>query len=162
MLSRLRKDYKEVCNMDFKTFFVKKIVLGFFISFTCISIAMLVVGLIYEPDATFGYDLFLSPLLFSLVAVIPSFIHYANHELSVKAIIIRKVLHLVLLEVLILGILAYANRLSSIQMTLSLGLSILIIDLTVNLIFYMNDKKTADDLNQAIKALHMRQSEHVQ
>ena len=44
--------------MDFKTFFVKKIVLGFFISFTCISIAMLVVGLIYEPDATFGYDLF--------------------------------------------------------------------------------------------------------
>jgi len=144
--------------MDFKTFFVKKIVLGFFISFTCISMAMLVVGIIYEPDATFGYELFLSPLLFSVVAVIPSLMHYAKKELSVKAIIFRKVMHLVLLEVLILGILQYANKLTSIQMTVSLGLSILIIDATVNLVFYMNDRKTADDLNQAIKILHMTKS----
>lgn len=141
--------------MDFKTYFQKTILMGFFISYTCISVTMMIIGLLYESNEMFGYEVFLSPLIFSLVATLPSIIFYAKRELSIKEVMIRKIGHLVLLEVLILSILILSKRVSSMELALSLGLSIVIIDLTVNLVLWVNDRKTADDLTRAIKDLHV-------
>lgn len=144
--------------MNFKTFFIQKIILGFFISFTLISLAMLVIGFIYEPDRQFGYEIFLSPLVFALVATLPSLLNYSPKELSLKATLVRKVIHLLLLEILIIGVLYISNIITSVDLLLSLGFTIAIIDISVQIILYINDQRTAMMMNTQVKNYQLNHS----
>ncbi|NLO16023.1 MAG: DUF3021 domain-containing protein [Clostridiales bacterium] len=143
--------------MDFKTFFEKKIMMSFFVSVTCICAAMALVGMTFETDTRFGYEAFLSPLIFGLLASIPTLVTYSKKELSVKQTAIRNLLHFVLLETVVLSVLYFGGMLTSVSMAISLGISILIIDLVVNLVLWINDKRIAKEFNSALKRL---QSEH--
>lgn len=66
--------------MDFKTFFEKKIMMSFFVSVTCICAAMALVGMTFETDTRFGYEAFLSPLIFGLLASIPTLVTYSKRN----------------------------------------------------------------------------------
>ena len=144
--------------MDFKTFFVKKVMVSFYISVTFIILAMAVIGLIFEPDTNFGYEAFFSPLIFGAIAAFPKLITYSKEELSVRRTLIRNIIHFLLLEILILLSLYFGNVLTSISMTISLAVSILIIYISVSLIMWINDKKTAYEFNKALKILQYSQS----
>lgn len=139
--------------MDFKTFFVKKVMMSFFVSITCISAAMALIGMSFEPDARFGYEAFLSPLIFGALASLPMLVKYSKRELSFKQTAIRNVIHFLLLEAVILSMLYFLGLLTSVSMAISLGISIFVIDLTVNLVLWINDKRTANEFNHALKKL---------
>lgn len=137
--------------MDFKTFFVKKVMLSFYISVTFIVLAMAIVGLVFEPDIRMGYEAFFSPLIFGAIATFPKLITYSREELSVRQTLIRNILHFLLLEVLILGSLYFTEVLTSVSMTVSLAVTILIIYISVSAIMWINDKKTALEFNNALR-----------
>ena len=139
--------------MDFKTFFVKKVLMSFFVSITCISAAMALIGMSFEPDARFGYEAFLSPLIFGALAALPVLVQYSKEELSFKQTAVRNVIHFLLLEAVMLSILYFLGLLTSVSMAISLGISIFVIDLTVNLVLWINDKRTAYEFNHALKKL---------
>jgi len=139
--------------MDFKTFLVKKIMMSFFVSVTCISAAMALIGMIFESDTRFGYEAFLSPLIFGAVASLPLLVKYSRSELSIKQTAIRNVIHFVLLEVVILSVLFLGGMLTTMSMTITLGVSIFVIDLTVNLVLWVNDKRTSKEFNDALKRM---------
>ncbi len=139
--------------MDLKTFFVKKIMMSFFIAVTCICAAMALIGVIFEPDIRFGYEAFLSPLIFSAVATFPSLVQYSKKELSLRQTAVRNVIHFILLEAVVLSVLYFGGILTDMSITLSLGVSIFVIDLIVNLVLWLNDKKTAKEFNNALKKL---------
>lgn len=139
--------------MDFKTFFVKKIMMSFFVSVACICTAMALIGVIFEPDTRFGYEAFLSPLIFGAVASLPSLVTYSKNELTLKQTAIRNIIHFILLEAVILSVLYFGGMLTSISMVVSLGVSIFMIDLAVNLVLWINDKRTAKEFNTALKRL---------
>lgn len=139
--------------MDFKTFFVKKIMISFFVSVTCICAAMTLIGMVFETDTRFGYEAFLSPLIFGAVSTLPSLVQYSKKELSIRQTAVRNVIHFILLEAVILLILYLGGMLTSISMAVSLGISIFVIDLTVNLVLWINDKRTAKEFNDALKKL---------
>jgi hypothetical protein len=139
--------------MDFKTFFVKKVMMSFFVSVTCICVAMALIGMLFEPDTRFGYEAFLSPLILGMVASIPLLVKYSNNDLSMKQMAIRNVIHFILLEAIILSFLYFGGILTNMSMTISLGVSIFVIDLTVILVLWINDKKTAKEFNDALKRL---------
>lgn len=139
--------------MDFKTFFVKKVMMSFFVSIACISAAMALIGMLFEPDARFGYEAYLSPLLFGALASLPLLVKYSKKELSFKQTAIRNVIHLLLLEMVILLILYFEGLLTSMSMTISLAICIFVIDLTVNLVLWINDKRIAKEFNDALKRL---------
>lgn len=143
--------------MDFKTFLVKKVLMSFLVSITCISVAMAFIGMTFEPDARFGYEAFLSPLIFAALASLPMLVKYSKRELSVKQAALRNVMHFVLLELIILSSLHFFGLLSGAPMALALGVSIFIIDLAVNLLLWIGDKRTATDFNSALVVL---QNEH--
>ena len=139
--------------MDLKTFFVKKILMSFFVSVTCICAAMALIGMIFETDTLFGYESFLSPLIFGAVASLPMLVKYSRSELSLKQTIIRNVIHFVLIEVMVLFVLYFTGALTSTSLTVSLVISILIIYLTVNLVLWINDKRIAKEFNNALKIM---------
>lgn len=127
--------------------------MSFFVSVTCICVAMALIGMIFEPDTRFGYEAFLSPLILGMVASIPLLVKYSNNDLSMKQMAIRNVIHFILLEAIILSILYFGGILTNMSMTISLGVSIFVIDLTVILVLWINDKKTAKEFNDALKRL---------
>lgn len=139
--------------MDFKTFFVKKIMMSFFVSVTCICAVMALIGMIFEADTRFGYDAFLSPLIFGAVAVLPMLVKYSKSELSLKQTVIRNTIHFFMLEAIILFVLYFAGALTDISITLSLVVSIFVVYITVNLVMWINDKKTANEFNNALKKM---------
>ena len=140
-------------TMDFKTFFVKRMMMSFFVSVTCISVAMALIGMAFEPNARFGYEAFLSPVLFGTLASLPLMVKYSKKELSPKQIVARSVIHLVLLEAVLLSVLWFAGLLTGISMAVSLGTSICIIDVTVHLVLWLQDSRTAKEFNEALHKL---------
>lgn len=132
--------------------FLKKRLMDFFIIVTCITAVIGIVGLIYEPNRQFGYEAYFSPLLFGAISIIPSLVKYSKNELTVKEMIFRNVLQLVILECLILitgyslGIMKDKNVL------ISVALSVVIVYIVVNLISWFIDSKTAAALNEKLKS----------
>lgn len=139
--------------MTFKTFFIKRILMSYFVSVTCISAAMAILGIIFEPETRFGYAALLYPHIFGMIASIPQFMQYSKKELSVKQSIIKNIIHFILLELIILSFLNYGNALHNISTTVSVAVSVLIINLTVYLVLWINDKKTAKEINEALKKM---------
>jgi hypothetical protein len=139
--------------MDLKTFFIKEIMMSFFVSITFILAAMALIGMIYEPDARFGYEAFLSPLIFGAITSFPLLVKYSRKELSLKQSLIRDVIHFVLLEVVVLTFLYFGGMLTDSSITMSVGFSIFIIDVTVHLVLWINDKRVAKEFNAGLKQL---------
>jgi hypothetical protein len=137
--------------MNFKTFFLKNILLNFFISTTCIGAAMAVMGLIFEPDTRFGYGAFLSPLIYGALAILPQLVMYSKKELTVKQVIVRRVVNLILLEMLIVGMIYSLGAVTNISVLVSVMVSVLVIYLTVNIVRWVSDNNTAKEFNAALK-----------
>jgi len=112
---------------------------------------MALIGMVFTPDVRFGYQAFLSPLIFGALASLPTLATYTKKELSLKQTVLKNVLSLFLLETVILSALYFAGLLTSVSVAVSLGATILLIDLTVNLVLWIHDKKSAEVFNKALK-----------
>jgi hypothetical protein len=133
--------------------FVKKNLMNYFIIVTGITVAIAVLGSTYDSDATFGYEAYFSPLIFGAVAILPSFVLYSRKELSFQKMLIRRILHFTLLELILLGFGTLAGILSGIEITLTFALSVFIIYLFTNLIIWLIDSKTAVEINKGLKRI---------
>ncbi|MGB4437933.1 MAG: hypothetical protein WBJ13_01640 [Sedimentibacter sp.] len=131
--------------------FLKKRLIDFFIIVTCISAVIGIIGLIYEPNRRFGYEAYFSPLIFGAISIIPSFVTYSNKELTLKQMIFRNAIQLLILECLIL-ITGYSFGAMKDKMILtSVAFSVIIVFIIVHLISWVIDSKTASILNENLK-----------
>jgi len=147
--------------MDFKTFLVRKILMGFFVSVTCICAAVAILGLLFEPDASFGYEVLFFPLIYGAVGMFPSLVTYSKKELSFKKALVRNILHLILLEIVILLILHSGGALKSFGLTISIVASILIVALTTHFVLWINDMRLAKSFNAALKIMQQKEENKV-
>ena len=76
----------------------------YFILVTLITAATFLLGMYFDPDARFGYDAFLSPLIYAACGTLPGVVLYSRQELGLKAFLFRKALHFVLIEAIILSV----------------------------------------------------------
>lgn len=143
--------------MSFKTFFLKNILMSFFVSVTCITAAMAIMGSVFKPDVHFGFDSYWSPILFGLAATIPLLVKYSKKELSLRQQIFRNIIHFVLLEAVILSILYFAGALTDYSEAISIAVSVFIIDAAVYLVLWLSDKRIAEDFNKALKKMQENQ-----
>ncbi len=136
--------------MNFNDYF-KKCLMDYFIIVTCITAVIGIIGLIFEPNMQFGYEAYFSPLIFGAISIIPSLISYSKKELSVKQMIFRNILQLVILECLIL-ITGYSfGIMRDKSIIISVALSVIIVFIIVHLISWFIDSKTAVVLNDNLK-----------
>ena len=128
----------------------REIVSSFFISVTLINVAMLILGFLFRPEQKFGYEVFLYPLLYGVIGVIPSLIITTKKELSVSQVIIRKVLQCVLIAVLLLAFMFAGQPFSSEKIPSAIGvaISVSIIFVLVNVIEWLLDLRTAKNMTK--------------
>lgn len=138
--------------MEFKKFLIEKLILFFMLS-TLITAAVSLIGSAYDKDALWGYDALLAPMRYAALCILPTFVTWSRHELSLRELLFRKALMLVLLEGVMLYI-AFTSPVidtDGIRVVLTLMGSVLIIFLLVNLFLWLRDSVEAGRMNQDLE-----------
>jgi hypothetical protein len=138
--------------MDFKEF-CKKNLMEFFIIVTGITVAMAVLGLSFYPEAKIGYGAFLSPIVFGMVSILPSFLLYSRKELTFRQMLIRRILHFAALELVLTVFGMIFHIFESADVIISFLLSVFAVYLFTNVIQYIISSKTAIRINEGLKKL---------
>lgn len=84
--------------------FIEHLVISFFVVVTCVNLVMAFLGMRYEPEIRFGYQAFLLPVIYGGLGILPSAVTYSRKELSVRQMLVRKLLQLLLLEGIMVSI----------------------------------------------------------
>lgn len=141
--------------MSFKAF-LKRCLMEYFVITTCVTLSIAILGQVLDPAARFGYEAYFSPLIFGFVGLVPSFVTYSRKELSFRQTLLRKVLHVVVLEVTLVAFAFWAGILHSFADASLFGLAVFLVYLAVNLISWQFDKKDAGEINKTLKSLQGR------
>ena len=81
--------------------FLKSALNYFFIIVTLVNVATYVLGMTFLPETRFGYEAFLSPLIYGACSMIPYCIMYSRKELTVRQYLFREVLQLISIEIIL-------------------------------------------------------------
>lgn len=141
--------------MSFRSF-LKECVMRFFIIATCIGIATALVGPVLMPGRTLEFSSFFSPPIAALLATLPSLILYSKKELTLKQTVLRKLLHLLMLEALLTVVAWMYRNVSTLGETLLFMAMVFVIYVAVALISLWLQNKDAKQINEALKALQNR------
>ena len=128
----------------------REILSSFFISVTLINLAMLILGFLFRPQQRFGYEVFLYPLLYGIIGIIPSLIIQTKKELSVTQVVIRKVFQCILIAVLLLAFMFAGQPFSADKIPSAIGVavSVIVIFVLVNGIEWLLDLRTAKNMTE--------------
>jgi hypothetical protein len=141
--------------MSFKAF-LKRCLMEYFIITTCVTAAIAVLGQSLDPTARFGYEGYLSPLIFGFISLVPSFVTYSRRELSFRQALVRKVFHVIVLEAMLIAFGFRTRILHNPAEASFFGLTVFVVYIAVNLISWQLDKKEAGELNRTLKSLQGR------
>lgn len=133
--------------------FSKKMLMRFFIIVTGINVAIAVLGLSFYPKQRLYYDAFFSPIIFGAAAVLPAYVLYSKKELTFRQMLIRRIIHFVLLEMLQIGIAYLTGYMNSFRNIAMLFLAVLAVYLFTSLIAWTIDSRTAVEINKGLQRL---------
>lgn len=134
-----------------KKYFAIKLLNMFFIITTLITIVMGVMGLIWERDRLLTYEVMFSPVIIGFISVLPSIVMYSKKELTLRQIVIRKVLHLFLLEIELIAfskIMGIWNKVIGLPFVVS----ILIVAVLVQVFLWLIGLQRANTITNELKA----------
>ena len=137
--------------MNFKSKLIEELI-SFCICTTCITILEGVMGVLFFPDVMLDYGAFFSPPIFGAIGVLLGVVTISKKELTVKQVLIRRAIHLLLIETVVfdLNYLAGVNFPPIIAITLAVGIAIVFI--LVYLICWLDERRCANDFNQMLKS----------
>ena len=146
--------------MTFKEHF-KSVLSLYFIIVTLVNAATFILGSLFRPDEKFGYEAFLSPLVYAAIALVPMLLMYSKKELTFKQYILREFFQLLAIEaVLIFFGLGVENLVpENFALTLSFALAVFVIYVLVCIITWLLDLKQAKLINSELKNFQSRFSE---
>ena len=116
---------------------------------TLITILLIILGKLLDRGRVFSYEAFLSPLIYALIGTVAAIITRSDKELSVRNLIIRKVISLLLIEGAIIFLALNADTIPTEKSWVipGLALGILAVFVLTHVILYFIDRKEAEKLN---------------
>lgn len=121
----------------------------YFILVTLITILLMIVGMLFDSGRTFSYEAFFSPLFYAFIGVIPVFFFQSDKELSMKQLIIRSIIQILLIEVAILLIVFKMPSIPSdrIEVVISIAVGIIIVYILSLVVEYIFELTQAKEMN---------------
>ena len=121
----------------------------YFILVTLITILLMVVGMLFDSDRTLSYDAYFSHLFYAFIGVIPVFFFQSDKELSMKRLIIRNVLYVLIVEAAILLIVFKAPNIPSdrIEVVISIAVGVLVVFILSLIVEYIFELTQANEMN---------------
>jgi len=124
----------------------------YFILFTLISVLLMVLGLLFDRDRVLGYEVFISPLLYAAIGVIPVFFFREDKEISMKRLIIRRLISLVFIELTIMVLAFSASSIPTEKLSVVIGIAvgIAVVFVLSGIVEYVLELGEAQNLNKAL------------
>ena len=129
---------------------------------TLITILMIVLGYLLDRDRVFSYEAFFSPLIYALIGTVAAMITWSDKEVSVRSLIIRKIISLLLIEGTIIILALNSDKIPTEQAWVVPGLAvgILVVYLLTNVITYFSDKREAEKLTEDLARYQKEQADN--
>ena len=128
---------------------------------TLITILLIILGKLLDRDRVFSYEAFLSPLLYALIGTAATVVTRSDKELSIRDLIIRKAISLLLIECAIIFIALNADSIPTEKSWVipGLALGIFVVFVLAHVVLYFADRKEAEKLNADLARY---QEKHIQ
>ena len=133
--------------------FFKKTLRDYFIIVTGINLATAILGMNLDAERSLSYDAFFSPLIIGAIALLPSIVLYSGKEVGLKQTILRRALHLLLLELTITGFGYLAGLFTDPSMVLPNIITVLLVYVFTMVFSWILDRRTAQEINKGLKKL---------
>jgi len=126
---------------------------------TLITVLMIILGNLLDRGRVFSYDAFFSPLVYALIGTVATVITRSDQELSVRSLIIRKTISLLLIEGAVIFIALNADTIPTDKRWVvpALALGVFIVFVLSHIILYFIDKKEAEKLNADLSRYQEKQ-----
>lgn len=134
---------------------IMEMLTSYFTLVTLITMATLVMGLCFDPEATFGYEAFATPLIYAACGVLPVVVMYSKKELSTKEFIVRKVIQFVLIEVMILFVAFYKTGIvgKRKEVIVGMGISVFVVYVLAHVIDWIQNYLSAKQMTEQLMKL---------
>lgn len=120
---------------------------------TCISLMEGLLGSLFLPDRMLGFRAFFVPPLFGLLTALTGLVVESRRELTVRQMLFRMLLQLLLIEGMIFGINCLAGNSYSWKMAVALALGILAVFVLVYVVMWQNERRVAEAFNKRLAAM---------
>ncbi len=139
-----------------KTF--SNFIIAFCVITSCITLLEGILGCIFLPETTFGFEAYFSPPLFGFLTALTGLIPSSSKEPGIGRILLQKFLQLLVIELIVFGVNAACGTLFAPPLTIALALGIALVFLCVYGILWLNDMQNAQSFNKQLKTF---QEEHL-
>lgn len=136
--------------------FMGQVFISFFVVVTCINLGMAFMGMIYAPDTRFGYEVLLFPVFYGFLGILPSAVLYSRKELTVKQMLLRKIIQLILIEAIMVGIVFFLGG-TDFSTLLPFMIMVLAVCLAAEGILWLAADKKVRKLNAQLKRFQDRE-----
>ena len=124
----------------------------YFMLTTMILAVMMLLGSYFMPEVRFGYEEFEAPLTYAAWGTLPSIVMYSKKELTIKQMLIRKVIQFVLIEVIVISVALPTESLKSGngELVISLVVCVFLIYVLTHGIEWYQDSVTAKKMTEEL------------
>lgn len=132
--------------------FFSEFLIVFFIVTACVTMLEGILGTIFMPDLRFGFEAFFSPPLFGFLSALSGLVTKSSKELSIRQVLFREFLQLLLIEVMVFGINDLAGTTFDAKLSITLAIAIALIFVVVYFVIWLNDQRSARLFNEKLRA----------
>ena len=125
----------------------------YFILVTLITILLLILGTLLDGDRTFSYEAFLSPLIYAAIGVIPVFFFNDEKEVSLKGLLVHRIIQLLIIEAAMLGIAFLGKNIDTDRKEIVIGIAVgVVVVFALSIIVeYLFEASIAQKLNEDLE-----------
>lgn len=136
--------------MNDKTKF-SELIVAFCVCTTCINILEGVLGMLLYPEQLLKYDAFFVPPIFAFFSVVLGMVTWSKKELTIKQVLVKRILHLLLIEIMVFGLNYLDGHRFPLYAALSLAVGIAVVFVAVYVILWLVDRRSAKLFNRQLK-----------
>lgn len=131
---------------------IRDMINTYFMLATMILGVMAVLGTYFMPEIRFGYDQFGIPLIYAAWGTLPNIVMYAKKELTMKQMLVRKIIQLILVEVIVISVALPTEILEggNNELVISLAGSVFVIYALTHAIAWYQDSVTAQKMTEEL------------
>ena len=137
---------------------VNDMIYTYFMLVTMILGVMMVLGTHFMPDVRFGYEAFGTPLQYAAWGTLPNIVMYAKKELTLKQFLIRKMIQLLLVEIIVINVAIPAQIVEArnIEVVVALAVGILVVYIFTHLIEWFQNYTMAKRMTEELLAFQKK------
>ena len=141
--------------MTIKEFIISRIQL-FILLVTLIFAVSMVIGLIFTPEAELHYYQLIGPFFLAALCVLSTFITYSRKEPTVRQVVLRNIIRLILIEGIVLTQIQPPEQENQVLFRILLAAAVLIVYLLASLMMWLRRVRQSGMMTEQLKILQER------